>query len=46
MLAGENAQKLVAKSTKIKTIQLSHGVNGLTWNYKNVLRPTWFVTVE
>ena len=29
MLAGEMRKKLVAKSTKIKTFQLSHGINGL-----------------
>ena len=44
MLAGKIAQKLVAKTMKIKTIQLSHGVNGL--NRKNTHLPTQWVRVE
>ena len=36
MLAGEMHKKLVAKSTKIQTIQLSHCVNRLAQNHKNI----------
>ena len=39
-------QKLAVKSTKIKTIQLSHGVNKLIGNHKNTRPPTQWVTVE
>ena len=41
MLAGGNAQKIGGKSTKIKTIQLSHRVNGLAQNCKNTRLPNW-----
>ena len=46
MLAEKIAQKLAAKSKKIKTIQLSSGVNGLTQNRKNNHPPTQWVRVE
>ena len=35
MFVGGNAQKFGGKSTKIKTIQLSHGVNRLAQNCKD-----------
>ena len=40
MLSGEMRKKLASKSTKIKTIQLSHSVNGLAWNRKNSRPPS------
>ena len=39
MLAGEMHKKLVVKSTKIKTIQLSHGINRLAQNLEKPARP-------
>ena len=45
-VGGEMREKLVAKSTKIKIIQLSHGVNGLAVNRKNTCLSTQWVRVE
>ena len=46
MLAKGNAQKDGGKSTKIKTIHLSHNINGLAQNRKNTYPPTQWVRVE
>ena len=43
---GGNAQKVGGKSTKIKTIQLSQGINGLAQNRKNTCLPTRWARVE
>ena len=43
---GKMRKKFAAKSTKIKTIQLSHGVNGLTWDWKNTHLPTQWLRLE
>ena len=47
MLAAENAQKFGGKILEIfKTIQPSHGVNGLARNWKKPSPPTLWVRVE
>ena len=43
---GKCCKKLPAKSTNIKTIQLSHSVNGLIRNRKNTHPPNRWVRVE